>query len=109
MVYLIKDFHFKFKSINIFILKNHIFSYAFHCINFSCFFVLGLKYFSKSTFANNSKQCKVIKFSSRQPFFSEFRINATNWTLNSSLDFIIRFIIRVITFFLIDIIFLIKF
>ena len=53
MLYFIENFHFKLKSINIFIFKHNILSYALHCINLFSFFMLNLKYFSKSSFSNN--------------------------------------------------------
>ena len=109
MFYIIENFHFKLKSINIFILKDNILSNALHCIYYFSFFMLNLKDFSESSFSNNSEQNKIIKLCRLAAFSCELSINVANWAINSLFYFIILIDIRIISFSAIHIVFLVEF
>lgn len=58
--YVVQNFFFKFQGVHLVVLQHHVFSDAFHSINFSWLLVLHLEHLSEGALSYDSHQLKVL-------------------------------------------------
>lgn len=93
MLNVVQNFFFKFERSEWIIFENHVFSDAFHCVNFLGSLVLNLKHFSERTLTNNS-----LKFEVLQSSWFSVLLDENSGGANS--DTLLHFILTVWIFFL---------
>ena len=87
MINFVQDFFFKLQTLHGLIVKNYIFSNAFHGINLLGFNMLTLEHFAKCSFTNYFDEFKVLK---RCYFFAFFNILRIGWLFSYTILYLIH-------------------